>query len=403
MKEILREAISRKRSGQVLRLSLPLIVAVLLIGFVAQSWQPSPRAETQGEGIPVEEFSRIIRDFSEEGGYFLSDNFVSNETSYLHVMDKLEEIGIVGEGAYIGVGPEQNFSYIARVRPRIAFIIDIRRQAMIQQFMYKALFHLSENRLDFLSRLFSSPVTQEAPRGDATLPELVDYFDRKPGEEGVFRGNLSTVLKTIEEDFQFPLTEEDRAGLEYVYSIFWEANLDIRFWFRGRWSWGYFPTLRGILLEKELDGDLGNFLAREEDYRFVRELHLQNRIIPVVGDFAGPKAFRTVGGYLKENGYSVSAFYVSNVEQYLFRNGVFGDFAENVRQLPISEKSLFIRAFTGRGGFHPARVPGHRLTTILQKITIFLDDFDQERYPNYWALVTTNFISPREPVPDSAP
>ena len=324
---------------------------------------------------------------------------MSNETSYLHVMDKLEEIGTVGEGAYIGVGPEQNFSYIAKLRPRIAFIVDIRRQAIVQQLMYKALFHLSENRIEFLSRLFSSPIMDEAPAVDALLPELLDYFDRKPGEEEVFRKNLSTVVETIEEDFRFPLTEEDGAGLEYIYSIFWEANLDTRFWFRGRWSWGYFPTLRGILLERELDGDLGNFLAREEDYLFVRELHLQNRIIPVVGDFAGPKALRTVGDYLKKNGYSVSAFYTSNVEQYLFRNGVFGEFVENVRHLPVTEKSLFIRAFTGRGGFHPARVPGHRLTTILQKITTFLGDFDQGRYPNYWALVTTNFISPREANP----
>jgi hypothetical protein len=39
------------------------------------------------------------------------------------------------------------------------------------------------------------------------------------------------------------------------------------------------------------------------------------------------------------------------------------------------------------------------LTTILQKITTFLGDFDQGRYPNYWALVTTNFISPREANP----
>ncbi len=269
-----------RRSGYLCRLSVALVVVGLLIGFVAQGWQLSPRAENQGEVIPVEEFSRIIRDFSEEGGYFLSDNFVSNETSYLHVMDTLEEIGTVGEGAYIGVGPEQNFSYIAELRPRIAFIVDIRRQAIVQQLMYKVLFHLSENRIEFLSRLFSSPIMDEAPAVDALLPKLLDYFDRKPGEEEVFKENLSTVVKTIEKDFRFPLTEEDRAGLEYIYSIFWEANLDIRFWFRGRWSWGYFPTLRGILLERELDGDLGNFLAREEDYRFVRELHLQNRIIP---------------------------------------------------------------------------------------------------------------------------
>ena len=65
-----------------------------------------------------------------------------------------------------------------------------------------------------------------------------------------------------------------------------------------------------------------------------------------------------MGSYLKENGYNVSAFYTSNVEQYLFRKGVFGDFAENVRQLPVSEKSLFIRAFTGRGGFHPLEFRG---------------------------------------------
>ena len=218
MKEFSRTAeASPKRSGHFRRLSVVLVVAGLLIGFAAYSWQPSPRAETQGEFIPIEEFSRIIRDFSEEGGYFLSDNFVSNETSYLHVMDKLEEIGSVGEDAYIGVGPEQNFSYIARLRPRIAFIVDIRRQAMIQQLMYKALFSLAETRTEFLSRLLSIPISdQETPATEALLPELIDYFDRRPGVEEAFRGNLATLFKTIEEDFQFPLTEEDRAGLEYI-------------------------------------------------------------------------------------------------------------------------------------------------------------------------------------------
>ena len=104
MKEISRPAEAPpKRSGHFRRLSVALVVAGLLIGFAAYSWQPSPRAGNQGDFIPIEEFSRIIRDFSEEGGYFLSDNFVSNETSYLHVMDKLEEIGSVGEDAYIGV------------------------------------------------------------------------------------------------------------------------------------------------------------------------------------------------------------------------------------------------------------------------------------------------------------
>ena len=372
-----------------------LVVMTLGIGLIAPNGQEArpPRPQSQDQSIPAEEFSRIIRDFSEEGGSFLSDNFVSNETSYLHVLGKLGELAATGEGAYIGVGPEQNFTYIAKVQPQIAFIVDIRRQAMIQQLMYKALFHLSENRAQFLSRLFSKPLSgEDAPGTETLLPELLLYFDQTPGVEETFRANLSVVEETIQEDFKFPLSADDREALEYVYTAFWEENLNIRFWFSGRWSWGRFPTMRAILLEKDLRGLRANFLAKEEDYRFVRELHLRNRIIPLVGDFAGSKTFAAIGDFLRENGHSVSVFYTSNVEQYLFRSGVFGAFVENIRKLPIGEKSFFIRAFTGMGGLHPARVPGHRLTTILQEMTVFLEDYDQRLYSDYWALVTTHFI-----------
>ena len=375
-----------------------LVVVGLGIGLIAPSEQKAYLPQSQEQVISAAEFSRMIREFSEEEGYFLSDNFVSNETSYLHVLGKLEELASTGEGAYIGVGPEQNFSYIAKIRPKIAFIVDIRRQAMIQQLMYKAIFHLSENRAQFLSRLFSKPLGGENPPGsDTSLPDLVSYFERTPGTEETFRGNLGIIEKTIQTDFQFPLSSDDRTALEYVYAVFWEENLEIRFWFRGRWSWGRFPTLRGMILEKDLQGQLGNFLAQEKDYQFVRELHLSNRIIPVVGNFSGDKALATVGDYLKENGYVVNVFYTSNVEQYLFRSGIFDAFAENIRRLPIDEKSLFIRAFTGLGGLHPARVPGHRLSTILQKMTVFLEDYDQNLYPDYWALLTTNFIAGNQP------
>src|SRR5262245_49309046 len=88
--------------------------------------------------ISAAEFSRIVEQFSEEEGTFFSDNFVSNETSYLHVVKKFREMGITG-GAYLGVGPEQNFTYIAKTRPQIAFIVDIRREAIIQHLMYKAI------------------------------------------------------------------------------------------------------------------------------------------------------------------------------------------------------------------------------------------------------------------------
>jgi hypothetical protein len=377
------------------------ILVALGAGALILAAQKARVDQKQTRAIPAAEFSRLVRELSEDGGFFMSDNFISNETSYLHVVRKLKDLGATG-GAYIGVGPEQNFTYIAKIRPRIAFIVDIRRQAMIQQLMYKSLFHMSENRLQFLSRLLGKPMPREGvPRRDAPLPELLDYLYRVPASESAFTENFGAIQKLIEKEFRFPLSDEDRTSLHYVYNAFNEAQLDIQFRFGvrglyGGFQYGGFPSLRDILLETDLEGHLANFLASEDDYQFVRDLQRRNRVIPVVGDFAGKKALASVGSYLKQNDYSLTAFYVSNVEQFLFGSGVFGDFVDNVRKLPITDRSLLIRAFTGGYIRHPARVPGHRLTTVLQKVTVFLQDYDLNLYPDYWTLVTTHFISGRD-------
>src|SRR5436190_6664036 len=137
------------------------VLALALIANAASGRQSVWRLRgLPGESLSAAEFSRLVRDLSEEGGSFRSDNFTSNETSYLHVVDKLKELGATG-GAYLGVGPEQNFTYIAKVRPRIAFIIDIRRQALIQHLRSKAIFHLAPSRVQDLSLLLSKPVPKE--------------------------------------------------------------------------------------------------------------------------------------------------------------------------------------------------------------------------------------------------
>ena len=128
--------------------------------------------------IPAAEFSRLIQQFSEDDGYFRSDNFTSNETSYLQVVDLFRKLDVSG-GAYIGVGPEQNFTYIAKVRPRIAFIVDIRRQAMIQHLLYKAIFESAATRAEFLAGLLSRPIAGErAPRAGTSTADLLDYFEQ---------------------------------------------------------------------------------------------------------------------------------------------------------------------------------------------------------------------------------
>src|SRR3954463_10775153 len=86
-----------------------------------------------------QEFWKLVTDFSEEDGYFLSDNFVSNERTFQHILSSLKR-DRQSNGAYLGVGPDQNFTYIVALKPRIAFIFDIRRQNLVQHLMYKALF-----------------------------------------------------------------------------------------------------------------------------------------------------------------------------------------------------------------------------------------------------------------------
>ncbi|MGH9755279.1 MAG: hypothetical protein ACREA2_21080 [Blastocatellia bacterium] len=379
--------------------------AIAALFTVAQEPKPASPAGAQSvnvvkapdklDKLPAAEFSRLVRELSEEGGFFRSDNFTSNETAYLTVMDKLRQQGASG-GAYIGVGPEQNFTYIAKIRPRIAFIVDIRRQAIIQHLMYKAVFHLSPDRVQFLSYLLSRPLPKDkAPKPDAPTQEILAFFSEAVVDEKTYAANLAAIRKTIEDEFQFPLSEGDLKSLDYVYKSFSEDGLDIAYRMddsRG----GYFPTLKDLILQTDLQGRLGNFLAINEDYDFVRDMQRKNLIIPVVGNFAGKKALRAVGDYLRKNGFTVTTFYTSNVEQYLFQDEVFAAFANNVRTLPINDRSLFIRSATGRFP-HPARLPGHRASTLLQQMTVFLKDFDEQRYQSYFDLVSTNYIAPDKP------
>ncbi|HLF84336.1 MAG TPA: hypothetical protein VI837_09195 [Blastocatellia bacterium] len=371
---------------------LPAVVLVLVLAVAplpaARSSQPQQKPP---ENLSSAEFTRLIREVSEEGGYFFSDNLISNETPYLTVVDKLRQLGAAG-GAYIGVGPEQNFTYIAKLRPQIAFIVDIRRQAMIQHLMYKAMFCLSPDRLQFLSRWLSKPLMKDAPSPDDPINILLAYFTKTRGDEQTYAANLTAIRKAIQEDFQFPLSPRDHASLEFVYKSFRESGLDAAFTLNG-WSDGEFPTLSEVILQPDQNGKLGNFLASREDYDFVRGLHMKNLIIPVVGDFGGKKALTAIGDYLRKSGLTVMAFYTSNVEQYLFDDGSFAGFVNNVRKLPITERSLFIRWVYQRY-YHPARMAGQRSTSLLQRMVVFLTDYDAGRYQNYLDLISTHYIAP---------
>ncbi len=368
------------------------ILFLLLAPVVNAAAQTSAATSKAPESLTATEFSRLSRELSEEGGYFRSDNFTSNETSYLHVVDKMKQIGAAG-GAYLGVGPEQNYTYIAKIRPRIAFLLDIRRQAIIQHLMYKAIFHLSPTRAQFLARLISRTIPKEAAlKADAPINDILAQLMKLAVDEKAYAENLATIRKVIQEEFEFPLSDADQKSLEYVYKSFRDDGLDISYRVDGTWGNNGFPTLQEIIAQPDLKGKQGNFLVTVEEYEFVRGMHQKNLIIPVVGDFGGTKAIASISEYLRKNGLIVTAFYTSNVEQYLFGSNTFAAFAGNVKKLPINEKSIFIRAVPVRYPQHPAQVPGHRLVTLLQFINVFLKDFEEGLYPSYRDLTTIHYI-----------
>src|SRR6266853_7034808 len=144
---------------------------VLLLGAIVLPWpQQQPRAATDVQ-VSIEQFRHYIDEWSEPEGYFDSDNFISNETSYLHVVDQLQQRVKPG-GIYLGVGPDQHFSYIVHTRPMLAIVTDIRRQNMLEHLLFKALFARASNRVEYLSLLFSRQ-TPQINRG-ASFQEILD-------------------------------------------------------------------------------------------------------------------------------------------------------------------------------------------------------------------------------------
>ncbi len=340
------------------------------------------------------EFARLVERLSEPGGYFDTDNLISNERSYLHVVDQLAMRPVQG-GAYIGVGPDQNFSYIAAVRPDIAFIVDIRRDNVLQHLMFKALFTVARTRSEYLCLLFGRPVPDDRDqRTEASVGALVAYVDSVDTTPAAVSTALDTVAATVTR-FGVPLSDDDMATLRRFHEQFIREGLDLRFQSHGRPPMARYPTLRQLVSETDRTGRQVSYLASESAFRIVKSLHERDRIIPVVGDFGGIHALAAIGDLLRRRGLTVSVFYTSNVELYLMRDGGFQQFAENVARLPRDKHSVVVRSYFRRNfGYTPAdAVPGYLSVQLLQSMEEFVTRAEAGGYRSYLDLVAESAVA----------
>jgi hypothetical protein len=333
---------------------------------------------------PTSPFGREIAAISEPGGYFNTDNLISNESSYLQVIPDLGRRGARG-GVYIGVGPEQNFSYIAAIRPSTAYIIDIRRDNLLLHLLFKAIFQRSRTRVDYLAQLFGRAMPRDA--GDwptADVARLAHYIDQAPRADTT---TLQAALDQTIRGFGTGLSNADLQTIRGFHRRFIDAGLSLQFESTGRPPQGYYPDYRALLLDTDPTGAHTNFLGSEAGFQFVKDLEGRDRVIPVVGDLAGPGALKAIAATLTGRGERVSAFYASNVEFYLFREGGFGKFAANLRQLPHSANSVVIRSVFGRfsGGLRPS----DDSTSRLQSIDDLLSRWSAGRIVAYRDLIDT--------------
>src|SRR5262249_5491998 len=132
-------------------------VAIMAAAAILGTSATSMRARLHARLPADTSFAGLVSQLSEAPGYFDSDNIITNEASYLHIASQLTKVGTHG-GAYIGVGPDQNFSYIALIKPRVAFMLDIRRDNLLEHLLFKSLFMMSRNRLEYLCLLLGKPV-----------------------------------------------------------------------------------------------------------------------------------------------------------------------------------------------------------------------------------------------------
>ena len=330
-----------------------------------QSRPSAARTVAPSDALPSQlsdaEFWKLQADISEPGGYFqIRDNFTSNEMEVGALFTMLRESSVAGD-VYMGVGPEQNFTYIASIRPRMAFIVDIRRQAVVQHLMFKAFFELAKDRADFISLVFAKP---RPPGLDTTtsVQALWDAYRNIATDSALAARNYTRVTKHLFETHGFTFTQDERETLKYVFDAFYGYGPSIatRGFANGRG--GDFAELTGYSTDRT--GQPRSFLSSEENYRTLKSLHERNLIVPVSGDFAGPKAVRAIGAYLTQHHGTLRAFYVSNVEQYLFQDGKALAFYENVATIPVDSASVFIRPYSMRRGFGAYSGPTQSLCPI---------------------------------------
>ena len=348
----------------------------------SRTTQAEGRASTLPARLADAEFWSLVESMSEPDGYFQSNNLVSNEDTFQFVIPDLQRVVKPG-GVYVGVGPDQNFTFIANLKPGIVFIPDVRRGNLQMHLMYKVLMEESAERADFLARLFS----RRRPAGlTATTPpdKLFTAFAEAPASKELFDETRQIIRESLRKRHGFGVTDADDAGIDFILGSFFTAGPFLQY-SSAPVARTRYPSFAELQMATDGSCLPRAYLATEANYRAVRDLERRNLIVPLVADFGGPKTFRAIGAWTRERNATVTTLYTSNVEQYLFQDGKWEAFAANVAALPLDETSTLIRSCFN---MCVSPVPASRVLMLLDSMPGMLRDHQAGLIGTYYDVLT---------------
>lgn len=233
-------------------------------------------------------------------------------------------------GAYVGIGSDQSYSYIAAARSRWAWVMDYDPRVV-------------QNHLRLRAFILASP----------TPDEFVALFAP--------------------------------AGKERALAILGEAYADdprLR-----TLRWGYVATrdeLQPYFAAQRKPGRRAGFgwLRDDESYRYIRTLYQQGRLSIKAGDLLMDGAMQAMGAAARELGVPVRIYYTSNAPT-AWGGQVTPAYRRNVLALPFDAESLVLQTTDGGGSLRQKTKWHHNV----QWGRLLHERIEAPAYDNVWKLL----------------
>src|SRR3954471_14401402 len=148
----------------------------------------------------------------------------------------------------------------------MAFIVDVRRGNLDLHLMYKALFELSADRADFVSRLFS----RRRPDGlsaASTAAEIFNAFAQVEPNERYSTETLAAIRNQLVTEHRFALSGDDLTRIESIYKVFFLAGTKIQYSPYGSFGGTVQPTYAELMTATDMAGQSPGALATRHTRR----------------------------------------------------------------------------------------------------------------------------------------